>query len=210
MSPATCRVIAYVDGFNLYYGLRSNEWRKYYWLDLVGLSRSLMKPGQKLVHVHYFSARIRGDGAKKGDAKRQSTYLDALSASTDLTIHFGHYLQKERTCRKCGATWKTDEEKMTDVNIASQLLEDGFDEKFATALVISGDSDLTTPIDRLRARFSQLRIIIVFPPNRRSHQLMKAAHGHMVIGEDKLRQNQLPPTITMPNGHLVQRPDHWK
>lgn len=179
MLPATHRVIAYVDGFNLYYGLRSKNWRKYYWLDLVGLSRSLMKPGQELVHVHYFSARIRGDGPNKVDAKRQSTYLDALAASSNLTIHFGHYLQKERKCRQCGATWKTDEEKMTDVNIASQLLEDGFDGKFTTALVVSGDSDLTTPINRLHNRFPQLKVIVVFPPNRRSQQLMKVAHGRI-------------------------------
>ena len=28
------RVSVYVDGFNLYYGLRSRGWRRYYWLDL--------------------------------------------------------------------------------------------------------------------------------------------------------------------------------
>ena len=35
------RVILYVDGFNLYFGLRSKGWRKYYWLDLVHLARVL-------------------------------------------------------------------------------------------------------------------------------------------------------------------------
>ena len=30
----TRRVAVYVDGFNLYYGLRSKGWRRYYWLDL--------------------------------------------------------------------------------------------------------------------------------------------------------------------------------
>ena len=28
------RVIVYIDGFNLYFALRSKGWRKYYWLDL--------------------------------------------------------------------------------------------------------------------------------------------------------------------------------
>jgi len=27
------RVIAYVDGFNLYFGLKSKGWRRYYWLN---------------------------------------------------------------------------------------------------------------------------------------------------------------------------------
>ena len=31
------KVIVYVDGFNFYYGLRKNRWRKYYWIDMVRL-----------------------------------------------------------------------------------------------------------------------------------------------------------------------------
>ena len=41
--------------------------------------------------------------------------------------------------------WKT-EEKGLDVNIASYLLVDGFKDDYEVAVVISGDSDLTTPI----------------------------------------------------------------
>lgn len=37
------RVISYIDGFNLYFGLKQKGWRKYYWLDLAALSRSLLK-----------------------------------------------------------------------------------------------------------------------------------------------------------------------
>ena len=30
------RVIVYIDGFNFYFGLKSNaKWKKYYWLDIV-------------------------------------------------------------------------------------------------------------------------------------------------------------------------------
>ena len=31
------RVIAYVDGFNLYFGLKSKGWQRYYWLDVPAL-----------------------------------------------------------------------------------------------------------------------------------------------------------------------------
>ena len=31
------RVNAYIDGFNLYFGLKSKGWRRYYWLDLRAL-----------------------------------------------------------------------------------------------------------------------------------------------------------------------------
>lgn len=95
------RVISYIDGFNLYFGLRSKGWRKYYWLDLAGMSRSLLKPGQTLSHCHYFTARIRPDGQGQ-DAKRQTVWLDALATRPDITCHFGHYLPKNNNANNAG------------------------------------------------------------------------------------------------------------
>jgi hypothetical protein len=116
MSP----VIAFMDGFNLYFGLKSKGWRRYYWLDLEALAASMLKPGQTLAHVHYFTSRIQGNGRNAADVQRQSDYLDALGTLTRITIHFGHYLQKNRRCLNCGAAWIDYEEKMTDVNIATR------------------------------------------------------------------------------------------
>ncbi|WP_205736237.1 NYN domain-containing protein [Acidiferrobacter sp. SPIII_3] len=76
------RVTVYIDGFNLYFnlyfGLRSRGLRKYYWLDLVALARALLKPGQTLQGVHYFTSRIRANGRNLADRQRQTTYLEAL------------------------------------------------------------------------------------------------------------------------------------
>ena len=202
------RVISYVDGFNLYFGIKSKGWRKYYWLDLAGMCRGLLKPGQTLGHCHYFTARIRTDGRSQ-DARRQAIWLDALATRADITCHFGHYLPKRRRCGACGATWISHEEKMTDVNIATQLLIDAFEGRFDTALIISGDSDLTTPIRRVRQRFPNRRLIVAFPPNRRSDQLRKAAHGYLVIGADSLRQNVLPDEILTTDGFVLKRPAEW-
>lgn len=52
------RVIMYVDGFNFYFGLKSNwKWKKYYWLDIVKLFGMFVRPNQELVAVKYFSAK---------------------------------------------------------------------------------------------------------------------------------------------------------
>ena len=51
------RLTAYIDGFNLYYGLRSKGWRSYYWLDIHRLVENLLKSSQRLVAIHYFTAR---------------------------------------------------------------------------------------------------------------------------------------------------------
>ena len=204
------RVTVYVDGFNLYFGLRSKSWRKYYWLDLVALATSLLKPGQTLQAVHYFTSRIRANGRNVVDMQRQTAYLEALSTLPILKTHFGHYLEKPRQCRSCGAKWMDYEEKMTDVNIAVQLLADAFDDRFDTALLISGDSDLTTPVRKLRDQFPQKRLIVVFPPDRQSFDLRNAAHATFTVGEAKLRQAQLPAQVQRADGFILQRPAHWQ
>lgn len=202
------RVTAYVDGFNLYFGLKAARFKRYYRLDVVALARSLLKPGQQLEATHYFSARIRDNGRNVDDRMRQNTYLEALTMQ-GAQCQFGHYLQKTRECRACRASWPDYEEKMTDVNIAIQLLCDAFDDAFDVALVISGDSDLTTPIRRVRQRFPLKRVIVAFPPRRNSSELERCANGYLVIGEDKLRASQLPEQIVKPGGFVLRRPPSW-
>ena len=52
------RVAVYIDGFNLYYGMRSKGWQRYYWLDLRSLSSRFLRPYQKLETVRYFTAKV--------------------------------------------------------------------------------------------------------------------------------------------------------
>lgn len=201
---STNRVIAYVDGFNLYFGLRSKKWRRYYWLDLVRLAELLLKPGQILYRVHYFTSRTRFNGKNMADMQRQTTYLEALGTRSDLQMHFGHFLEKPSECHKCGARWMDFEEKMTDVNIAVQLLADAFADRFDTALLISGDSDLTTPLSQVRGLFPAKRLIVAFPPNRQSFELRKAANASFTIGEANLRRSQLPDEVRREDGYLLR------
>jgi|SRR5699024_4929010 len=203
------RVITYIDGFNLYFGLKSAGFKRYYWLDLQALSKRLLQAGQQLEATRYFTARIRNNGHNTADCKRQNDYLEALQAR-DIDVQYGHFLEKPRRCFQCGATWTSYEEKMSDVNLAAQLQADAFDDRFDTALIVSGDSDMTTPIRRIRGRFPEKRLIVAFPPRRNSAELQRAAHGHTRIGKDKLRSSQLPEIITKPDGHTLSRPATWK
>ena len=202
------RVMAYVDGFNLYFGLKQARFKRYYWLDVAALAGNLLKSGQQLAVTHYFSARIRDNSQNAADQERQSDYLEAL-ALQGVRCQFGHFLQKNRVCQSCRAPWSDYEEKMTDVNIATQLLTDAFDDAFDMALVISGDSDLTTPIRRVQERFPVKRVIVAFPPGRHSSALKRYASGYLTIGEDKLRTSQLPDQIVKSDGFPLRRPPHW-
>lgn len=59
------RVICYIDGFNLYHGMREAGFKRYYWLDLAKLALSLLHGGQELTATKYFTARIKGEHQKK-------------------------------------------------------------------------------------------------------------------------------------------------
>lgn len=201
------RVSAYIDGFNLYFGLKSKGWRRYYWLDLRALVMNLLKPGQELVVVKYFTARISHDPDKQ---KRQSTFLEAVATLPDTRIFYGHYLPKPRECFRCGATWTSHEEKMTDVNIAVELLNDAYDDVFDTALLISADSDLTAPVGAVRARFARKRVVVACPPNRQSKRLERVAHAYFRIGRKKIQDSQFPETVRKADGFVLKRPESWR
>ena len=94
----------------------------------------LLRSDQCLMAVRYFTARLH-KAANPEKQERQKIYLEALTTLSDLHIHYGYYVQKDMTCRKCSATWKTYEEKMTDVNIAVELLGDAHDDVFDTAII---------------------------------------------------------------------------
>ena len=142
--------------------------------------------------------------------KRQRTFLEALETRADLRIHFGHYLAKGRRCSECGAHVTTYEEKMTDVNIAVELLGDAQDDAFDTAIIISGDSDLTPPVRATLNRYPARRVIVAFPPARHSSQLEVAATAAFTIGRKKLKDSQLPDEVIKPDGFVLRRPTQWK
>ena len=83
------RLIAYIDGFNLYYGLRDARLNSSRWLDLRGMCESLLKPGQRLELVRYFTSRVRGDVQA---TDRQALFIDALHARGGIEMDFGHFL----------------------------------------------------------------------------------------------------------------------
>lgn len=210
-SPGTAtisRVMVYVDGFNLYFGLRDKGWRRFYWLDQQRPANNLLRSSQSLVGVRYFTADIKAGTDKH---RRQQTYLDALEAHCRLLrIIRGRYLLKDRQCRSCGNVAQIPEEKKTDVNIASHMIVDAFTDQFDSAILISGDSDLVPPIEMIRLHHSEKRVIVAFPPNRKSDDLQRTAHGSFWINEKTLRVSLLPDPVVKPNGYQLVKPGTWK
>ena len=201
------RVIAYIDGFNLYFGLRSKGWKRFYWLNLQKVAQNLLKRGQVLVATKYFTAKVKSPPDKQ---RRQVTYLEALSTLPDFHVYCGHYLADEIKCWKCGHTYTTHHEKMTDVNIATELLTDAFQDSFDVALIVSADGDLVGPVKRVRQLFPKKRMIVVFPPKRHSIALKNVSDARLHLGHAVLAKSLFPDKVVKADGFVLHRPSKWR
>lgn len=201
-------MICYVDGFNLYFGLRTAGLKSLLWLDLQALAQSLLVPGQELVATKYFTSRIAGPDQKR---KRQEAYLDALQAKSggSMRIEYGKYITDTRQCRQCGVRDSVPSEKMTDVNIAVALLSDAYQDHYESALLITADSDLVPAVRAVRTLFPDKRVCVAFPPARHSNDLRDASHASFTIGRAKLAQAQMPRAFAGPDGRQHECPSKW-
>lgn len=205
MEPTKKNVLVYVDGFNLYFGIKDAGYLKYKWLNIHKLVTSFLSPEQNLVDIKYFTSRVKKNPIKQ---KRQSTYIEALE-TTGIKVIYGLYKPRDFECENCGYTWQIPNEKMTDVNIATEMLVDSFNNKFDVAILISGDSDLVPPIKAVKKIFPEKIISVFFPPNRYNVSVASVVKGSLIIGRNKLTSNQFPDEIVKENGFVLKKPHGW-
>jgi len=198
-------VIAYIDGYNLYFGLREKGWKRFYWLNLQRLAELFLKPNQILIETKYFTTIVKRPDDKR---RRQQVFLEALQTLPILSIFYGHFLSDSITCRRCGHTYTTHHEKMTDVNISVELMKDAFQDRFDLALLISADSDLVSPVRTVQQLFPQKKVITIFPPGRFSSALKSVSSGILRIGHVELSKSMFPDQV-IKNGIILQRPVSW-
>lgn len=202
----------YVDAFNLFYGsLRHTDYR---WLNLHRLCELLLTKNN-IIKIKYFTACVSGRPNDPDKPLRQQTYLRALSTLKDTELYFGHYLtnncfaplaKPKPTGPKYVEIIKT-EEKGSDVNLASHLLLDAFDNLYEVAVIISNDSDLLFPIHTVRDRFKR-KIGILNPHKKPSLALMKEADFFKPIRPNVLRLSQFPDVLQDSRGQF-HKPSSW-
>lgn len=206
----------YIDGFNLYYGaLRRRP--QYKWLDLQAFCDNLLA-GEPVNRIRYFTARVSYTPQDAEIDLRQQIYLRALGTLPKVVIHYGNFrshnvrmpLAAPPPGGPATALVRRTEEKGSDVNLASYLLLDCFENDCDEFVVISNDSDFAEPIRIIRDRF-QRRIGVVNPNHRnRSVSLPNAASwSYSYIPRRVLRDSQLPLRLTDAGGNF-RKPDAWQ
>ena len=212
MGWSLIRANIYIDGFNLYYrALRGTPYR---WLD-VGKLALLLLPKYDIGRIRYFTTLVTNRPDDPNQAQRQQTYLRALETVPGLSIHYGHFLPKTKR-RPLARPPKTGpqtaeildtEEKGSDVNLASYLLLDGFDDEYELAVVVSNDSDLVLPIRMARSRLGK-QVGVFDPSRRRSFELHAAASWYRPLRQGPISASLFPDTLSDTHG-TVEKPAGW-
>jgi len=204
------RMYIYVDGFNLYYGCLKGS--PYKWLNLQKLSE-LLFPNHTVAKIKYFTApiKIRENDRDHNRPNRQQIYLRALRTIPGLEIIQGSFLSHVVTMRYADSTGyarviKT-EEKGTDVNIASHLINDGRKGLYDMAVVISNDSDLVEPV-KIVIREMNLPVAVVSPFEKNTIELKRIATLCKQIRKGVLKVSQFDPILTDTIGEIT-RPAQW-
>lgn len=232
------RVLAYVDGFNLYYGLKNalreadeehvknggdpSEClgRSLYWLDIHAMVQGQIRGAEECVGIRYFSAPRKIPKLLKPDQverarlvasnARQSQYLEALRTLPLTKVVLGYYSEKNpHRCEICHHRHAVWEEKGTDVNMATEIVCDAHADRYDTALVMTADNDLAEPI-RASIRFGKKVRLVMTPGRKRAKHLEAAASETVNLPIKMIRGLRLPDSVVKAkSGSTIQCPVEW-
>ena len=218
------RTIAYIDGYNLYYGLLRKS--QYKWLDVYALFRDqVLNQSSDLVEVRYYTAPMLGKMSDDLEPPiRQRRYLQALRKMhpIGLTLIEGRIVAStpfQRLIRPIPEAPHLQKvqvldfnEKKTDVNIASDMINGAWLKTYDQAVLCSNDSDLEGALRSIKEHHPHIRIGLIAPisgddPRKISSDLARFSDWKKVLSTTLLSRSQLPDRI--PSSHL-SKPAAWK
>lgn len=205
------RAFVYIDGFNLYY--RALKGTKHKWLNFATLARRLLDQSDDVVKVRYFTARVSARAGDPDAPRRQQILFNALRTVPNIEFHFGRFLPKTKW-RPLVSTGKfveihDTEEKGSDVNLATHLLNDGWHKRYDVALVLSQDTDLLEPI-RIVVQELELKVGVVWLDGRQPNRYMAATASFVRhLSTADLSASQFPNPIVLPDGRELRKPLDW-
>ena len=210
------RVIAYIDGFNLYYCSLKKTNNK--WLDLVKLCESMLNPDDDLVSVKYFTANISTNMGDPQKALRQRIYLEALSQNPKIEIIYGQF-STHKTKMPLAKEWEKGiiksveviktEEKGTDVNLAVQMVADAKDNLFDYAMLFSNDSDMAYAV-QIAVNDCKKFVGLFIDKKAISFPILKKNVNYIRrLTPSAFSRNQFPEEIITETGSIIRKPSEW-
>ncbi|MFC1490256.1 NYN domain-containing protein [Candidatus Latescibacterota bacterium] len=210
------RTIFLIDGFNLYHSLvdirtflRGTSTK---WLNIHSLCSSylpLIDRSARLSDIYYFSSLATHlQHRSPNKIINHKKYIKCIK-SFGVNVELGRFKKKFIRCPKCQNNITKHEEKETDVAIATKLLELSFFDKYDTAVLVTGDTDLAPAVRSIQSSFNNKKVIFAFPYNRKNDELAALAPGSFSIGCNNCVKHQLPNPVVLQGGIEIFKPSSW-
>ena len=225
-SSKKAKTVVYVDGFNMYYGCLKNS--PYKWLNPVLLCQNILNDTHEFIGLKYFSAKVSDPPDDLSKSQRQQIYFRALKTLPNTKVILGHFnvhtvtmrlakpieyeenipfINKTKKIKKTRAEVIKYEEKGSDVNIATEMLIDAYENKYDSAVLISNDSDLMSPVKHIKTKLRK-KIINLSPHPKNSIQLKKGSTYAIKITEENLKSSLFPNKLKDSVGKF-HKPSSW-
>lgn len=201
LSSKKKRVACFIDGFNLYHAIDDLGKDHLKWINLRALMEHFHSPQvHELGEIYYFTAIAEW---LKDQAARHKAYIEALR-TVGVTPILGRFKEKPAGCHRCGASWTAHEEKQTDVNIATWMIQEAFNNRYEEAFLVSKDSDLVPPLKLIKTFPKTRDLKIICPPGRRhAKELIQVANKKASILEFHLEKCLFPKEVKNAAGVVV-------
>lgn len=212
------RVVAYIDGFNVYHSIANQLPGRYKWIDYRKLAGEFLEPGDVLTDVFLFTATPKWEIER---LERHNCFMRAMVGKCDVTVVSGNYKSvlrkfngkkmpviepKDASVIPEKFTYSTFEEKQTDVNIALAIFEGAVTDAYDKALIFSGDSDLAPGVHKSRK----------YQPDKAFHCVLPYKGNGRVMASScdkthRIRMKDLEPcimedTLLMKDGSSITSP----
>ncbi len=189
-----------MDGFNLYFRLKKTPYK---WLNLKSLIKSFSFQDCHISKIRYFTARVIDQPDDPSIESRQHMYLRALKTIPEVEIHFGQFkrrtvygqlLEKDNPLYKKKVKISKFEEKGSDVNIATFMIADCFQNKCDVPVLLSNDSDLSEPLKFIKTVLKK-PIGLVTPTSSFVTELKRYSSFRRKISEEGFKSSQFSQTL---------------
>lgn len=202
----------YIDGFNFYYGCVKST--PYKWLDFERLC-NLLLTDNNIMSIKYLTARVNLRPSDNDQTTRQETYFRALRTLPKVQIILGHFLTNVVSLPLANGSGFVNvlrtEEKGSDVNLATHLVNDAHNGEIECAVVVSNDSDLAEPMRIVGSELGLLVGLISPTTNNGRHpsrQLTQHASFIKSVRKSALVNSQFPTELQDSNGNF-RKPLSW-
>ena len=196
-------VRVYIDGFNLYHAIEKIGRAELKWLNLKTVSANLLRNGETLDEVNFFTAVWPYEAAKQ---KRHENFLKAQDAY-GVKVHRGKFSKPQRWCERHQRSCPFREEKQTDVGIGIKMLGDAYQANVSRMILVTADSDQIPTVRAIQA-IGGKNLTLAFPPGRaqEARELGSLIPDRLELKVERLLECKLPRTVKRNGATIATMP----